>query len=354
MENCVADRATSARFLDNVHENDAVENASLAFSKKIGNISLKKRRIRVMTRNLIILGSGPAGLTAAIYAARSNRAPLVIEGIQPGGQLTITADVENYPGFPDAITGPQLMDGMRRQAVRFGAEIISGNVSSVDFSKRPFVINVDNDRHEASAVIIATGATAQWLGLESEKKLIGKGVSGCATCDAFFFRDQNVVVVGGGDTALEDAMFLTKFAKMVTVVHRRDELRATKILQDRAKSNPKIKFAWKKVVDDILDVKQGKVTAVRLKDVESKNISEMKCDGVFVAIGYKPNTELLKGQIALDEKGYIVTKKSTMETSIPGVFAAGDVQDSYYKQAITAAGTGCMAAIDAERYLSVV
>jgi thioredoxin reductase (NADPH) len=307
-----------------------------------------------MIHKLIILGSGPAGLTAAIYAARANLPPLVIDGMQPGGQLTITTDVENYPGFPNGIMGPQLMTEMRRQAERFGTKIISGAVSSVDFKKRPFVVNVEKDHYEAKSVIIATGASAQWLGLEAEMKLMGKGVSGCATCDAFFFRDQDVVVVGGGDTALEDAIFLTKFAKRVTIVHRRNQLRACKLLQERARSNPKIEFAWKKVVDDILDVNVGKVTAVRLKDVDSGKITEKACDGVFIAIGYKPNTELFRGQIELDDKGYIVTKKVTMETSVAGIFAAGDVQDSSYRQAITAAGTGCMAAIDAERYLSVV
>lgn len=306
-----------------------------------------------MTENLIILGSGPAGYTAAIYAARANLSPVLIAGLQPGGQLTITTDVENYPGFPDGIMGPKLMEEMRRQAEKFGTKIILADVTKVDFSKRPFVIDA-GDRYETKSVIIATGASAQWLGLESEKKLMGKGVSGCATCDGFFFRDQEVVVVGGGDTALEEAAFLTKFAKKVTVIHRRDEFRASKIVLARAKANPKINYALKKVVADILDVGAGKVTAVRLKDVESGKISELACDGVFIAIGHKPNTDIFRGQIELDEKGYIVTKKTTMETSVAGIFAAGDAQDSYYRQAITAAGTGCMAAIDAEKYLTNV
>ena len=305
-----------------------------------------------MATDLVILGSGPAGYTAAIYAARADLSPVLIAGLQPGGQLTITTDVENYPGFPDGVQGPALMDQMRLQAEKFGTKIVSANVQSVDFKKRPFVIGTDEDSFEAKAVIVATGATAQWLGLEAEMKLMGKGVSGCATCDGFFFKGQEVVVVGGGDTAVEDALFLTRFAKKVTIVHRRDELRASKIMQDRAKANPKIEFAWKRVVADILDMSAGKVTGVKLKDVESGKISELKCDGVFIAVGHKPNTQLFKGQMELDEKGYIVTKKSTMETNIAGVFAAGDVQDSYYKQAITAAGTGCMAAIDAEKYLS--
>lgn len=307
-----------------------------------------------MTTDLIILGSGPAGYTAAIYAARANRSPVLITGMQPGGQLTIATKIENYPGFADGIQGPKLMEDMRRQAERFGTKIVSSDVTSVDFKKRPFVINTGDGRYEAKAVIIATGASAQWLGLDAEKKLMGRGLSGCATCDGFFFKGQEVVVVGGGDTAIEDALFLTKFVKKVTIVHRRNELRASKIMQDRAKSNPKIQFAWKRVVEDILDVNAGKVTAVKLKDVESGKITELKCEGVFIAIGHRPNTEIFKGQIELDEKGYIVTKKSTMETSIPGIFAAGDVQDSYYKQAITAAGTGCMAAIDTEKYLASV
>lgn len=304
------------------------------------------------TTDVMILGSGPAGLTAAIYASRANLSTKLVDGSQPGGQLTITAEVENYPGFPEGIMGPKLMDDMHKQAKRFGAEIISGEVTSVDFSKSPFVINVGDKRHKAKTIIIATGASAQWLGLESEKQLMGKGVSGCATCDGFFFRDKKVVVVGGGDTAMEEAIFLTKFAKKVTVVHRRDELRASKILQERAKANPKIEFAWKSVVEDILEVRKGLVTDVKLKNVETGETSELRCDGVFLAIGHKPNTDPFKEQVALDEHGYIITGKCTTETNVPGVFAAGDVQDSYYRQAITAAGTGCMAAIDVERYLN--
>ncbi len=304
-----------------------------------------------MKSDILILGSGPAGYTAAIYTSRAGLSTSLVSGLMPGGQLTMTVEVENFPGFPHGIDGLTLMENMKQQALRFGTIIINGYVTSVDFKRRPFSAEVDGMRYEADAVIIATGASAIWLGLSSEKKLIGKGVSACATCDGFFFKEKDVVVVGGGDTALEEALFLTKFAKKVTIVHRRDALRATKILQDRAMANPKIEFAWKKTILDILDVDAGKVTAVKLKDVESDEITELKCDGVFIAIGHKPNTELFKGQIELDEKGYIITKKSSMETNVPGVFAAGDVQDSSYKQAVTAAGTGCMAAIDAKKYL---
>jgi thioredoxin reductase (NADPH) len=305
-----------------------------------------------MKTDVIILGSGPAGYTAAIYTARAALSSVLVGGREPGGQLMITSEIENYPGFPEGIAGPKLMEEMRRQAERFGTKIVSGEATSVDFSKSPLIVNVGSDCYEAGAVIIATGASAQWLGLESEKKLMGKGVSGCATCDGFFFRGQEVVVVGGGDTAIEEAIFLTRFARKVTVVHRRDELRASKFLQKKAKSNPKIEFAWKKIVVDILDVNADKVTAVKMKDVDTGAISEKKCDGVFIAIGHTPNTAVFKGHLKLDEKGYIITKKSTCETSAAGVFAAGDVQDSTYRQAITAAGSGCMAAIDAERYLN--
>ncbi len=305
-----------------------------------------------MVRNIIIIGSGPAGLTAAIYASRAYLKPLVIEGPQPGGQLTITTDVENYPGFPDGIMGPQLIMDMKRQAERLGTEFVMGNVTSVNLSKRPFVISVEeNDkRYEAMALIIASGASARLLDLESEKKLMGKGVSACATCDGFFFKEQDVMVVGGGDTALEEAIFLTRFAKKVTVIHRRDKLRATKILQDKAFKNEKIDFIWNSVVEDILGVEEEKVTGIRLRNVKTSQTIEKSCDGVFIAIGHSPNTKLFKGQIELDDKGYIITMNGT-KTSVPGVFAAGDVQDHLYKQAVTAAGTGCMAAIDAERFL---
>ncbi len=303
-------------------------------------------------RNIIIIGSGPAGLTAAIYASRANLKPLVIEGHQPGGQLTITTEVENYPGFPDGIMGPQLMMDMKRQAERLGTEFVMGYVTSADISKRPFVIYVgeDDNRYEARALIIASGASAKLLDLESERKLMGKGVSACATCDGFFFKEQDVMVVGGGDTALEEAIFLTKFAGKVTVIHRRDMLRATKILQDKAFKNEKIDFIWDSVVEDILGVEEGKVTGIRLKNVKTSEIIEKGCEGIFIAIGHSPNTKLFNSQIELDDKGYIITRDGT-KTSVPGVFAAGDAQDHVYKQAITAAGTGCMAAIDAERFL---
>lgn len=304
-----------------------------------------------MAENVIILGAGPAGYTAAIYAARANLTPLLIAGNQPGGQLTITTDVENFPGFPDGIAGPKLMEEMRIQAEKFGTRIVFDAVKSVDLKKKPFTVQTSDKKYEAKSVIVATGASAQWLGLEAEMQLMGKGVSGCATCDGFFFKNQEVVVVGGGDTALEEAAFLTRFAKKVTVVHRRDQFRASKIMQDKARSNKKIEFALSKIVLDILDMKQGKVTAVKLKDVKTGDTTELKCDGVFIAIGHKPNTEMFKGQIDMDDKGYIKTKKATMETNVAGVFAAGDVQDSYYRQAITAAGSGCMAAMDVEKYL---
>lgn len=305
-----------------------------------------------MVENVIIIGSGPAGYTAAIYAARSKLKPLLIDGPEPGGQLTITGTVENFPGHPEGVTGPKLMLDMRAQALRYGTRFLNGEVTSVDFSEKIKKINIGDQILESKAVIISTGASAQWLGLEEERKLIGKGVSGCATCDGFFFKNQNVVVVGGGDTAVEEAVFMTKFAKKVTIIHRRDKLRASKLLQDRVTGSPKIEFAWNKVVVEINDVKLDKVTGVRVKDVKTAKISEVPCEGVFVAIGRKPKTAIFQGKLKLDDQGYIVTKKSSMETNVPGVFAAGDVQDSEYRQAVLAAGTGCMAAIDAERYLS--
>lgn len=299
-------------------------------------------------RNIIIIGSGPAGLTAAIYAARANLNPMLIEGVQAGGQLMITTIVENYPGFPDGIMGPQLMDYMKKQAERFGTDFVSGDVTSIDLTKRPFKVEVDGKFYEARSVIIASGASAKLLGLESKMRLMGKGVSACAVCDAFFFKGKEVVVVGGGDTALEDAMFLTKFATKVTVIHRRDRLRASKIMQDRAMKIDKISFIWDSAIDEILG--DETVSGVRIRNLKTKEVAEKRCDGVFIAIGHQPNTAIFSGQIEMDEKGYIITKNLT-GTSVRGVFAAGDVQDSRYKQAVTAAGSGCMAAIDAEKYL---
>lgn len=297
-------------------------------------------------KKVTILGSGSAGLTAAIYAARANLEPLVIQGLQAGGQLTITSDVENFPGFPNGILGPELMEEMHKQAERFGTQFIYDNAESVDLSKRPFTIKTSSEEIVTDVLIIGTGASAKLLGLESESKLMGHGVSACATCDGFFFRDKTVFVVGGGDTALEEATFLTRFASSVTVVHRRDTFRASAIMADRAKNNEKVKFILDSVVEDILDVKEGQVTAIRLRNVKTNEVTELPADGVFIAIGHKPNTELFEGQIELTENGYI--KTDGVKTSIKGVFAAGDVQDELYRQAITAAGTGCMAALEAQ------
>ena len=301
--------------------------------------------------DIIIIGSGPAGDTAALYAARANLKPLVIEGIEPGGQLMITTDVENYPGFPKGIQGPELMEEFKSQAERFGAEYIFGEVSSVDFNNRPFTITVDEETtYKSNSVIIATGATAKLLGLESESNLMGRGVSACATCDGFFFQDQEVAVVGGGDTAMEEALFLTRYATNVKIIHRRDELRASKIMQERAVSNPKIEFIWNTEVIDILANENGEVAKLKLHNLSTSDESELDINGLFIAIGHQPNTQIFDGIIDRNENGYILTNNGT-KTNIDGVFACGDAQDWIYRQAVTAAGTGCMAAIDAERYL---
>ncbi len=303
------------------------------------------------TRKVIIIGSGPAGYTAAIYAARANLAPVMFTGIQAGGQLMLTTLVENYPGFVEGIDGPPLMETFKKQAERFGTEMIAEDVTRVDLSRQPFTVSSGDITLEGQTVIIATGASSKLIGLESEAKLMGRGVSTCATCDGFFFKDQNIMVVGGGDSAMEEALYLSRLGRKVEVVHRRDALRASKIMQERAFKNPKISFIWDTAVEDVRDPAQGKVTAVRLKNLKTGAQWETAVDGLFVAIGHQPNTALFKGQIDLNPNEYIKVKPGTTQTSIPGVFASGDVQDFTYRQAVTAAGTGCMAALEAERYL---
>ena len=301
-------------------------------------------------RDLIIIGGGPAGYTAALYAARANLEPLVIEGFQWGGQLMITSDVENYPGYPEGVLGPEMMKDFRRQAERFGAEFISDDVTRVDFSEQPFRVWIGEDEYRAEAIIIATGADARKLGIESELRLQARGVSYCAVCDAAFFREKQIVVVGGGDSAMEEAIFLTKFADKVTVVHRREEFRASQIMEDRARANDKIEFITSAVVEEVLG--ENSVTGVRIRDVNTGETMDIEAQGLFVAIGHDPNTKLFVGQLELDEAGYIVTKPGSTETNVEGVFAGGDVVDHTYRQAVTAAGMGCMTALDAERYLA--
>ena len=301
-------------------------------------------------REVIVIGSGPAGLTAALYAARANLRPLVIEGLDAGGQLMLTTTIENFPGFRDGIMAPELMGEMQAQAERFGAELLQEEVTSVDLRSQPIRVRTPGLEHLTRALIIATGASARLLGLPSERRLMGRGVSTCATCDGYFFRDREIAVVGGGDTAVEEAIFLTKFASKVTLIHRRDQLRASKIMQEKAFANPKITFRWNTLVDEVKDVDKGEVAALVLRDKVTGELSELPVQALFVAIGHTPNTSLFAGQIEMDEGGYLVTHDGT-KTSVPGVFACGDVQDHVYRQAVTAAGSGCMAAIDAERYL---
>ncbi|TXD43726.1 thioredoxin-disulfide reductase [Lujinxingia vulgaris] len=302
--------------------------------------------------DVTIMGSGPAGLTAAIYTARANLEPVLFEGPQPGGQLTITTDVENFPGFPEGVMGPELMERMRSQAMRFGLENHIALITDVDTSKRPFKVTLDDGTvFHTRTMIISSGASARLLGLESESELMGYGVSTCATCDGYFFRDQEIVVVGGGDSACEEANFLTKFASKVTLVHRRDELRASKIMQDRVLANPKVEMLWNSEVQDVMGTRESGVTGIKVYNNQTEEVSELACTGVFVAIGHTPNTAVFKGQLKTNESGYILTEDGSTATSVPGIFACGDVQDFTYRQAITAAGSGCMGAIDAERFL---
>jgi len=300
---------------------------------------------------MVIIGSGPAGLTAAIYAARANLQPLLIEGKEPGGQLTLTTLVENYPGFSDGIMGPQLMEDMRKQAQRFGADVVNGYVRAVKLTEQPFRVYYGEEEIVAKTVVISTGSSAKLIGLESEMQLMGHGVSTCATCDGFFYRGKEIAVVGGGDSAMEEATFLTKFATRVSVIHRRDVLRASKIMQARAQRNPKIHFIWNSVVEEVLGSRETGVSALQLKDIKTQQLSRLKVDGLFVAIGHNPNTEIFRGQIDLDDRGYIITRPDSTRTNISGVFACGDVQDPVFRQAITAAGSGCMAAMESERWL---
>jgi len=306
------------------------------------------------TRKVIIVGSGPAGYTAAIYAARANLAPLMVSGLQSGGQLMLTTTVENFPGFVDGVMGPELMETMRKQAERFGTDMIAEDVTAVDFSRRPFEVRVGDTAYGAEAVIVATGASARMLGVPGERELMGRGVSTCATCDGFFFKDQEIVVVGGGDSAIEEALYLARLGRRVQVVHRRDALRASKIMQERAFKNPKIGFVWDSVVERVADPAAGKVRALQLRNLKTNAVSELPVDGLFVAIGHQPNTGLLRGQVELLPNDYVKVVPGTTRTSVPGVFAAGDVADFSWRQAVTAAGTGCMAALEAERFLESV